>query len=61
MINSRISDDEAATLYWLGFDVIKERVEKFVPDIVHYTDHLKQNGWERWPRADDCRVKGGNP
>lgn len=49
VVNWRIADDEASTLYWLGFDVVKDTAVSFAPDIAHYTDHLASGGWQQWP------------
>jgi hypothetical protein len=57
VVNWRISDDEAATFYWLGFDVIKDRADCFIPDVVHYTEHLGEGGWKHWPSPNEfCKV-----
>jgi hypothetical protein len=56
IVNWRITEDEASTLYWLGFDVIKDRVGSFDDDLIHYTNHLKEDGWLGWPSIYDCEV-----
>lgn len=40
-VNRRVDRDEAAVLYWLGFDVVDdEDLRNFIPDLKHYIDHL---------------------
>lgn len=41
VVNRRVNDDEASLLYWLGFDVVRDDCQSFVPDLEHYVDHLR--------------------
>ena len=60
VINRRITVDEASLLYWMGFDVIRDRAASFARDLRHYAAHLLAGGRKAWPPKDQaCTIRDG--
>jgi len=57
VVNRRITDDESALLFWMGFDVIRDSAAEFTEDLDHYTLHLEAGGRQAWPTASgECNL-----
>jgi len=58
-VNTRIGDDEANLLFWVGLDVVDDDCRDFLPDLQHYAAHVRQPGKQKIPDPTmPCKVQG---
>jgi hypothetical protein len=58
-VNTRIGDDEANLLFWVGLDVVEDDCRNFVPDLQHYAAHVRHPGKKKMPDPTlPCGIQG---